>query len=154
MKPKFSIKCRFAPVGRFGPLIPNLDLEDAHFMLQIPQLLQSPKGLDAGGLVFDMQDDGGVDSIEIFGPLGPGLVDRTIAPDPQEEYWRLFLELDDKNLVEKHAKLEFERTGHLALCRISPGTVHKHYLIGPGVNALVANDELLGISLDLTGLMK
>lgn len=92
--------------------------------------------------------------VEILHPLGPGLRVRRIAADPKEEYERLFLEPSDKDLVEQHAQLEFERAGHLAIFRISPGEVDEHHLIGPGVNVLVGNDELRGISVDLTGLMK
>lgn len=153
MKPKFSIKCRFAPVGKFGPLISSVD-SDNHFLLLIPQLQQSPQGFDADGLIFDMQDDGGVDSVEIPRSLVPGLVDRDIIPDPKEKYWRMFLELSDRHLVERHAQLEFERVGNLAIFKISSGAVEKNYLIGPGVNAMVGDGELRGISIDLTGLME
>jgi hypothetical protein len=155
MQTKYSIKCRFGPVGDTGPLIPNLNLDVRILTLEAPDPGYIRKGLTIDHLmIFDMQEDGGVDVVEILHPLGPGLRERRIEPDPKEEYERLFLEPSDKDLVELHAQLEFERAGHLAIFRIAPGTVDKHHLIGPGVNALVGNDELRGISVDLIGLMK
>lgn len=124
VKVNYSIKCRFAPVRETGPLIPNLNLDVRILVLEAPDPGILPKGLTIDHLmIFDMQADGGVDVVEILQPLGPGLHERRIAPDPNEEYERLFLEPSDKDLVEQHAQLEFERAGHLAVFRIAPGTV-------------------------------
>lgn len=120
-------------------------------MLQVPVARSCPKGLNIDGLmVFDMQQDGGVDGIEILQPLGPDLVSGTVPPRAGERYWRLFLQPSDKDAVERNAELVMERSERAATLRIADGDVDARYLIGPCVTALVGTNELRGLTIDLS----
>lgn len=144
------IRCRTAPVGEVGPLIPRLDQSIRILALHIADLRSCPKGLNIDGLmVFDMQMDGGVDGIEIIQPLGADLISATLPPRPAERYWRLFLEPSDKRLVERDSELALERDDRSAILRIASGDVDSKYLVGPSVTALVGANELRGLAIDL-----
>jgi hypothetical protein len=155
MNSKIKVRCRTAPVGQFGALHLRYDQSIRILMLQVDASLTYPKGLNIDALmIFDMQEDGGVDAVEISQPLGDDLVTGYVFPRPRERYWRLFLEPEDKKYVERNAILRMERNDNVATLRFVEGTADSRYLIGPGVTALVGANNLYGISIDLTGLQR
>ena len=146
----FRIKCRTAPVGEVGPLIPRLDQSIPVLTLHILELRRCPKGLNIdGSLTFDMQSDGGVDGVEILFPLGSGLNSGTGHARPGEKYWRLFLEPNRKDVSEPEVELLMERIEDQVTFRFVRGDIDSKYLIGPGVTALVGDNELKGLSVEL-----
>jgi hypothetical protein len=155
MNSNARVRCRTAPVGQFGALHIRYDQSIRILVLQVDATLKYPKGLNIDALmIFDMQEDGGVDAVEILQPLGDDLVTGYVLPRPWEKYWRLFLEPEDKETVERNAILRMERNDSVATLRFVEGTVDSRYLIGPGVTALVGANDLYGISIDLTGLIR
>lgn len=145
------IKCRTAPVGEVGPLIPRLDQSIRILSAHILDHRSCPNGLNIDGLmIFDMQMDGGLDGIEILQPLGPDLRSTTVPPRPAERYWRLFLEPSNKGLIERDSELVMERGDGTVTLRIASGHLDSRYLIGPCITALVGANELRGLAIDIT----
>ncbi len=144
-----QIGCRTAPAGRIGPLIPRLEQSIRILVLQVELRREWPRGLNVDGLlVFDMQADGGVDSIEILHPVGACFRSGVIRPRRNEKYWRLFL--DESASA---GKLQVNRTGAEVMFWFEECEVDSKYLIGPNTQALVRKNVLVGLSVDLEPLM-
>lgn len=145
----WHIKCRVAPIGEDGPLIAQHwhSLKILHLGVLLPHIA---KGLNLDGLIdIDMQSDGGVDGIEILQPLGGGLGSITVHPVDPKNYWRLFLEPSDKDVIEKNAIVKMERQQRIVTLRFAPGDIDAKYLIAPGTKALVGANEFRGLEIDL-----
>lgn len=146
----WRIKCRTAPVGEEGPLIPRYWQDVRILDLHIFERRGADTSLNLDGLIIiDMQLDGGVEGIEILYPLGVDLVSTTLRPRERERYWRLFLAPSDKDLIQQEAIVTGERIGSTATLRFATGDVDSRYLVGPGARALVGANELRGLEFNL-----
>lgn len=146
----FFIRCRTAPVGPEGPLFLHLTQDTRILNLHIGLLRPQPLGLNLDGtLIIDMQPDGGVDGIEIL-RRPDKLRTATQVARPTERYWRIFLEASSKELVEREANVAVKQSGLQVTYLFDERTVDSTYLIGPGVHALVAKNNFVGLSVDLT----
>lgn len=157
MSAKFSLKCRTAPVGSEGPLVPNLmrgGPAGRTLCLSVPSWRNYPKGFTIDGMMtFDMQDDGGVDQIEIYQRMGGALNSGVVKPRAGEKYRRLFLHPYGRTPAECDFQVAFKRVDNVAHFRFDEGEVDREYLLGPGVAALVAGEALVGLTVDLRGFM-
>ncbi len=155
MAANFLMKCRFEPVGPEGPLIPSITRVAGRILVlkQMGLLRDYPRGFTAGDTIFDLQEDGGVDSIEIWERLGGALNSVSVRPRPGEEYFRLFVEPRPGSLNEPRVSPTFERIGDVGQLRFTSGAIERQYLIGPGVTALAGAGRLRGIDVDLRGFM-
>jgi hypothetical protein len=117
-------------------------------------LRSHPKGfgIDAR-MEFDLQEDGGVDRIELWEKLGGGLNPRIIRPRANENYVRLFIEPGERSLGNPNTGFTCMRIDEVARLRFTRGGIEREYLIGPGVTALVGADNLRGIDVDLRSFM-
>lgn len=156
MPSDFSIKCRAAPIDRDGPLIPRLTQAGWFMSLHINEVRGCPKGLNIDSLlIFDMQDDGGLDGIEIIQRIDPDIATGYVFPRwDEEEYWRLFLEPSHHDVGEPEVTVTMAWVDYVLTYRWSNRTVDKTYLLGPGVTAFVGAGQLLGFQTDITSLAK
>lgn len=154
----FHIRCRTAPCGEHGPLLPSVVEGINILMLHTTEPVSCPAGFTIDGLfTFDMQVDGGLDAVEIFLPTGIHPTARSdfnaglIPARPREKYWRLFLEPSGEGA--ESFEVGFEREGGILTFPFGPSEIDAKYLVGPGVTALVGSNELRGFRVDLTSLL-
>jgi len=150
MPNNIHITCDTIPTAEAGPLILRMEPEVGILSLHIGALGPCPKGINIDGMImFDMQNDGGVDQIEIMYRLRNSIKSGTVFPSPHERYRRLRLSSDTSHFI---GGVEVTEGTQGIEFRFAEGQADETCFVGPCTKALIYKRRLIGLSLDYSNI--
>lgn len=149
---EFAIDCRVVPLEDSDPLILFPDPGAGILSAETPLPRPCPKGLNIDGLiVFDMQEDGGLDGIEIFYKLPTRYRSKRKRPFPfGEKYCRIILHPNRTGVYGPDVTPIVTWQRDILRFIIKNETPDERCKIGPDVVALLSKSKLIGIEIDLS----
>jgi hypothetical protein len=149
---EFAIDCRIVPLGDNDPLILSVDSAAGILSVATPLPRPCPKGLNIDGLIaFDMQEDGGLDQIEILYKVPARYGPRRKTPFPAgEKYSRILLHPNRTAVYGPDVTPTVTLQEGLLRLIIKNGTPDGRHKIGPGTVVLLLKNRLIGIEIDLS----
>lgn len=149
---EFSIDCRVVPLGENDPLFLFVHSEVGVLSVSTPIPRPCPKGLNIDGLlVFDLQEDGGLDAIEVLYKLPARYRSKAKRTFPlSEKYHRILLDPSRMHVGGPEVAPILTMLEDILTISIQNGVVDGRYKIGPETVVLLMKGKLIGIEIDLS----